>query len=772
MIGLTAANPKWRPQLATAHHNLGVLLGERGEAEKALEHLEAAVELGQDSDETAITLRLIGFEYYQLGLMEPALDRLQQALQICTRIGDRDGEARTLTRLAWVLADLDRLDDAEAALSRALELRRSLGDRHGEAVTLSFAHEVAVKRRDWDGARRALDAALQILRTDGDVSEAAIVVESLGWLDLHVGRPRQALRRFEAALPGIRALGNPREAANTLLGLGLAQADCGDLETGLATVERSIAQVERLRRGISGRSLRSHQLARRYGHYDARIELLMRLDEAHPGDGWAERAFAAFEQARARVLLDSLATSGPSLGERIDPGDREERRLAERQAALETELAALERERVERVWEGAPAAEIRAVERSLGNKELEWQRVDGRLREKIEGGDDKPRPLDLEQVRSQVLDDDSLLLAYHLGRERSFLWVVGRQELAVYELPSREVLEPLARRAHDRVAESHRIAARVPAADALADLSEQLLAPAAEHLRGDRRLLVVADGALLYVPFAALPLPSGDHRPLVADHEVVSLPSASTLAALRRRVAAREPPHGMVAVLADPVFQPDDPRVTGTPPRSWEEALRRSGESFQRLRFARREAESILALAPPGPRFKAFGFDANYDTVVSGALSGYRFVHLATHARIYADRPAASGILLSRLDRDGSPRPAEELRSRDVYRLDLAADLVTLSACRTALGEEVRGEGLVGFTQGFFAAGSARVLVSLWEVGDDSTAELMERFYRRLFADGLSPAAALRDAQVSMWREERWRSPYHWGAFVMQGEPR
>ena len=443
-----------------------------------------------------------------------------------------------------------------------------LGDRYGEAVTLSFAHEVAVKRGDFRAARRDLDQALAIFQADDEDGEAAVVLSSLGWLEIAVGRPRQARQRFEQALPGLRDLGNPREEANALLGLGLAQADGGDLETGLATVESSIAMVERMRRGVSGRSLRSHQLAHRYGHYDAHIELLMRLDDAHPEKGWAERAFAAFEQARARALLDSLAAASPSRAVQLDPGDEEGHRLAAQLAEMEADLEALERERSGLIWQGEPATKIRVVERHLADRELEWQRLEGRLRARV-GRDGESRPLDLEQVRGRVLDDDSLLLAYHLGRERSFLWVVGRHLFASYELPPREVVETAARQAHDRVADSHRHTARVQAERALRNLSDLLLAPAAEHLRGDQRLLVAADGALLYVPFAALPLPAGDRRPLIAAHEVVSLPSASALAALRRRVAARKPAKGVVAVLADPVFQPDDPRVTGTPPPAW-----------------------------------------------------------------------------------------------------------------------------------------------------------------------------------------------------------
>jgi CHAT domain-containing protein len=336
--------------------------------------------------------------------------------------------------------------------------------------------------------------------------------------------------------------------------------------------------------------------------------------------------------------------------------------------------------------------------------------------------------------------------------------------------------------------------------EAAAALSQMILGPAAEQL-GTKRLLVVADGILQYLPFGALPAPTteaggqrsgaqGGHIPLIVQHEIVSLPSASTLALLRREQSGRQPAAKQVAVLADPVFDRNDPRLTldveaqsakskdqsnlpadSQPalqsPFGLERSASEVGLSFDRLGFSRREAEEIAALTHEGEALKALDFAASRATALSEELSRYRIVHFATHGLLNSQHPELSGLVLSLVDERGQPQDGF-LRAHEVYNLKLNADLVVLSGCRTALGKDVKGEGLVGLTRGFMYAGAPRVVASLWQVPDKATADLMKLFYKGMLADGLRPAAALRAAQVAMWKEKR--APYFWAAFVLQGE--
>jgi CHAT domain-containing protein len=257
----------------------------------------------------------------------------------------------------------------------------------------------------------------------------------------------------------------------------------------------------------------------------------------------------------------------------------------------------------------------------------------------------------------------------------------------------------------------------------------------------------------------------------VVEHEVVSLPSASVLAVLRRETEGRKPPGKAIAVLADPVFEPDDPRLRPAVRRALRDSGAGRGETlgFPRLAATRQEADAIVAMAPGGMTLRAIDFDASRSTAMSPELAQYRIVHFATHGVFDNENPGLSAIILSMLDEHGQPQDGF-LRLHDIYGLHLPADLVVLSACSTALGKQVRGEGLVGIVRGFMYAGAKRVVASLWKVDDDATGELMRDFYREMIEENRSPAAALRQAQLAVWRQNRWRSPFYWAAFVLQGE--
>jgi CHAT domain-containing protein len=340
--------------------------------------------------------------------------------------------------------------------------------------------------------------------------------------------------------------------------------------------------------------------------------------------------------------------------------------------------------------------------------------------------------------------------------------------------------------------------------DAVTELSRIVLGPAVAQL-GKKRLVVASDGALQYIPFASLPKPAGSTAtggkravsgsPLMLEHEIVSLPSASTLAVMRRELVGRHPAPKIAAVLADPVFESNDPRVktaagaeqkpTGDQnsrrdtalkttfiPRALDEAgVVNPGQPIPRLPYSQREAATIKTLVPDGLRRLALDFEASYATATSPELSEYRIVHFATHGLLNSKQPELSGILLSLVDEQGRPQENGLLRLGEIYNLKLPAELVVLSACQTALGKDVKGEGLVGVTRGFMHAGAARVVASLWKVDDAATAELMKRFYEGMLGKRkLRPAEALRQAQMAMRNQKQWRAPYYWAAFVLQGE--
>jgi CHAT domain-containing protein len=388
-------------------------------------------------------------------------------------------------------------------------------------------------------------------------------------------------------------------------------------------------------------------------------------------------------------------------------------------------------------------------------------------------------------------------LEYSLGDERSYLWVVANDSLTTYQLPKRAEIQNIAKQVYESLTarsisksietpmdRQRRIAwADEQFQKSATELSKMILAPATQAL-GTKRIVVVADGILQYIPFAALANPkSAVAEPLVVQHEIVVLPSASTLAIQRRNLTNRKPAPQMLAVLADPVFTTSDPRVPKTTLLIRQQNAAAVGDtrriehlsgplgqlSIQRLPFTREEADQILAVAPAATNLKAVGFRANRSLAMSNELSNFRYVHFATHGYVDSARPDLSAIVLSLVDQQGNPRDGF-LRSHDIFNLKLPAELVVLSACETGLGKDVKGEGLVGLTRGFMYAGARRVIVSLWNVNDKATASLMQRVYAGVLKNNKTPAASLRAAQIEMWRQKQWHSPYYWAGFVMQGE--
>jgi CHAT domain-containing protein/tetratricopeptide (TPR) repeat protein len=726
-----------RRQEATALFNLGRIYHQLGRTDEALDSYERAraiwLELGVRSD-LALTLRNLGDIYQRTGEPEKALDLLAQAVELFEAEGSADLEAATLRILGDAQARAGRRKEALASASRALAIQRGLGNPREQAHALNSIGCWHLLLGQAAEARRAFAEARSIYRRTGDRSAEAVALVNFALADEQ--RPREAIASIHAALP---SLASRDYQALAHLGLARAHRRLGDLGAARKEIGEAIELIESLRGESASPGRRASFLASTQDYYSFQVDLLMELHRREPGAGYDAHALAASEQGRARSLLDLLAESGADLRKGVDPA----------LLAKESELAG----KINDLASRPAGPELRELL-------AEQERVQARIRRESPGYAALilPRPLTLSEIQSEVADPETLVLQYALGRERSFLWAVTPDSLTSFELPPRQRIEEAARRAYGLLSTAPQTLARARTRQELADLSSMLLGPAASLLAG-KRLVVVPDGALHYLPFAALPSP-GSEEPLVLGHEIVTLPSASALAVIRRETHPRAT--ATLAVVADPVFDAADPRV------GIRVASVRSGK-LGRLPYSREEADALLALAPPAERLGALGFEASRETVLSGRLARYRLVHFATHGILDAENPELSGLLLSQVDPQGRPREGF-LRAHEIYRLSLPADLVVLSACRTALGREMRGEGLVGLTQGFLHAGARSVLVSLWEVDDRATAELMRRFYREMLKGGRPPAAALRAAQASLRREPGWDAPYFWAGFVLQGD--
>jgi CHAT domain-containing protein/tetratricopeptide (TPR) repeat protein len=804
-----------RRREGTSLNNLGSAYFTVGEIQQALECYRQALPLRQaegDIKGQGVTLTNIGAVYLTLGDIPAAMAYFDQALVATRRAGNSVWLGTLYNNMGLAFFQSGEMQKAVDAYTQSLEWRRTAQDRTGEATTLGNLARVQAEGGDIAQSLATLDRALALIRTVGDKRWEANFLNSIGRAFLSKGDVEQSLASFERARMLAKDVTDLRAESVALFGTAKAKGDSGRLDESLAAMDAVLPIIDALRAKVASPSLRASYFATIREPYEFYVDLLMRMHRADPGKGYDARALEANERSRARTLLETLDESRTTLRAGAD------RELLAREQDVRQRIEGKRDAQVLLLIGSHTDAQAAGLKKELDDLLRQYEDIQGDIRAGTRYGSlVKPTTLSVAEIQ-RLLDPDTLLLEYALAEPRSYVWAITPEALVGAELPSATDISVAARRVYALLTDRNRVVpAESPAGalrrvaqsdaawpEAAGTLSRIVLGPVASIL-GKKRLVIVRDGALQYVPFGALPVPAASSStsaaaprapldvPLIAEHEIVGLPSASVLASLRRDLVGRAPAPRAVAVLADPVFSPRDERVhtasaapaqvhptsASRPPVALSPAQERITRAasdggpgavlrFDRLAFTRREARAILAVTPKGTGFLAQDFDASRTTALSAELSRYRIVHIATHGVLDSEHPELSGVVLSLVDAHGSPQNGF-LDLQDVYNLNLSADLVVLSACETALGREIRGEGLVGLTRGFMYAGAPRVVASLWNVQDAATATLMGHFYERMLRQGQRPAAALREAQIAMWRQGRW-TPYHWAGFEIQGE--
>jgi CHAT domain-containing protein len=574
----------------------------------------------------------------------------------------------------------------------------------------------------------------------------------------------------------------------------------GQLDKARKEFEKALSQYESTSAKITDEAHRLTFIERTDKNaFELYIEVLMQLHKQRPAEGFDALALQASERFRARLLVELLNESHVDIRQGVDP------KLLARERELHQQLNERAAQQTRLLTGNYNAEQAAALQKGIDALTVDFQQTKAQIRINSPryAALTQPQPLTASEIKRDLLDADTVLLEYALGVERSYLWVVTSTSLKSYELPKLLEIENDVRRVVSLLNDGKRWALdekiNAEYLEAAISLSRKLLPPGLMAQLKGKRLAIVADGALQYLPFGALPLPQESKPeknlqkkvavPLAVEYEIVSLPSASALAVQRREVLNRKPATKSIAIYADPVFSETDERLTAVIANQskikqaartdlnrlfLERAFNLNGEkreslSIPRLPFTRREAEGIFVEASSTSALKALDFEASRNNLLKSDVSGYRIVHFATHGLLNSQYPELSGIVLSLVDEQGQPVDGF-LRLNEIYNLNLSADLVVLSACQTALGKEVRGEGLIGLTRGFMYAGSPSVVASLWKVDEVATAELMKIFYRKMLKEKMRPAAALRAAKVEMWKQKRWNAPFYWAAFEIQGE--
>lgn len=815
---------------AVAKNNIGLIYDDWGQWQNALDKYQESLstqralpERERNRKAEAVVIKNISLMHAALGEMQRALDELEEPLNTSMTLNEPSliGSIRSAIGYVHFLRDdpLKALKFYQEALSFYEKAHDPLGQSQTLTVmgmvytALGQRQKVSVNAQEpvenYNKALGYYERALQLQKKAENRQSQAITLDKMGDAYALLGDSQKGMESYQAALQLWQLVRDRNGEAITLYNIARLERDRGNLLEADKSIASALDIVESLRKNVISQQLRISYFASKHNYYELDIDVNMRLHKLYPSEGYEAAALQSSERARSRALIDLLSEANVDIREGVEPGlIRREKILGRNlngKAALQTQLL-----------NGPHAkADADALAKEIAQLTNEYADVKAQIKARSPGyaALAHPQPLNLKEIQQQLLDDDTLLLEFALGSERSYVWVVSKQGIDGHELPKRDVIEEAASRFYESLTAlqvlpddtPQKRRARVAKAAAqyqaqAKSLSETLLGEVADKLER-KRLLIVADGALQYIPFAALPSPAlskpfernaravkssgnvGGH-PLIVEHEIVALPSASMLAALRSETGKRKRATGAVAVLADPVFDGNDARLLaakkglpqsvaggsdGRSPAAPDEKLSSAGFIFRRLPQTAEEAEAIKNAAAPQSVLVALGFEANRQTLLKPELKQYRIIHFATHGVLNNVHPELSGIVLSQVNEQGAAQDGM-LRLHDIYNLKLPSELVVLSACDTGLGKDIRGEGLVGLTRGFMYAGSPRVVATMWKVDDYATSLLMKSFYQQMFKKRLSPTAALRQAQIEMMNQGRWSEPFYWAAFMLYGE--
>jgi CHAT domain-containing protein/tetratricopeptide (TPR) repeat protein len=820
-------------------HNMASIYNSSGKKDKAVESYEAARAImhaiGDKRSET-VTLNSLGIITAQLGDDEKAFYYFNQSLQLAQETGNKQGQAVALNSVGNIYSARGDKHKALEYYTQSLEMRRAIPDLRGVATMLQNIGAVYSSMGDKPKGLEYLNQALTVTRSAKDFKSEATILSLIGRMKKMSGDIETALDYYNQALALSRSLSDQRSEAGYLYAIAAAERDRGNLLEAQKNIERCLEILDYVRSSIEIQEIRAAYFVTVKGYYDFYVDLLMQMHQQNGAGNYQAQALQLNERARARMLVETLIETGAKIREGIDKG------LLERENELLKQFTA-KADNLTRLMAGkATEAQIASAKNDVDVIRNQVLQIRSQIRTTSPryASLTQPTPLSLTEIQKQVVDSNTLLLEYSLGETRSYLWAITADSCNSYQLPGRKEIEVAAKRVSELLTARNKDITyetkeekqqRVRKADAefpqaAAALSKLILSPVAKQL-GTKKLLIVSDGILQYIPFAVLPVideqitsdkqpvqaqratgkaqqaihnqPStGNYQPLIVNHEVINLPSASTLAVMRKELNGRKPAPKTIAILADPVFDTTDARLKSEIARKgsakpvemlaqrrdfaeaenedvWK-AIRDAGLTddslhLPRLPGTRREAEAIISLVPKTNLKAALDFEANRATAMNAELSNYRYVHFATHGSLNSQDPDLSGIIFSLVDEEGKPQSGF-LRGRDIYNLHFPAELIVLSGCQTGLGKDIRGEGVEGLTRSFMYAGAARVMVSLWAINDEITARLMAQFYRDLLGTKkMSPAAALRAAQLAMLKDKQFSAPYYWAAFILQGEP-
>ncbi len=760
---------------------------ENRKAFEALKQAEIIFPDDLDFVEKAALLNAISQTYELFGEYNLTLSYRKKALELFIKENHSYGQLGTIFDIVELAAITRDFESCDEYLIKGENLAKILKDDFNLARNYEQSGNCNTAKGEYQKALENYQVALSLFQKNKANVQTFRVKNEVGKVSLLNNNLFIAKKLLYESLAFNEKTADISIQADILLNIAKIEQLENNLETALKLNSQSIKLTELFYSETDNSNLKRSYFSSVYERYELFIHLLMQKQKQSPSEDYAIQALQASEKSRSRSLLETLRLSEANFTKDANPQILEKEKETRNLLSLKTNKL------TELLSSNAVQAEIDKIddERRTLENELEIIKADIKQQSPIYSAIKNPPPFDVAEFQQNILDEKTVLLEFALGEKESYLWLVSKNEVSSFVLPSRNVIENRI----DKLLETFEAKQNLPTdspeiylqknedldnffASESKLLSNDLLEQVVDKLT-DKRLIIVPDGKLSLLPISALPSPNSDEL-MIVSNEIIYEPSASLLNILPNLQTAKQLPTKDLLVFADPVFSNSDSRFTQNTEEknSIFEVLGLNLRDFRivdsngfikRLPASQKEAESIAETVGSSRTEIASGFGANRERVIKSNISDYRMLHFATHGLIDIKRPEVSSIVLSTFDENGNNIEGF-LRLQDIYSLNLASDLVVLSACESGVGKDVKGEGLMSMNNAFLQAGAKSVVSSAWKVDDNATALMMSNFYSNLIDKGLTPSEALRQAQIKLSKSAQYKSPFFWAAFTVQGE--
>jgi CHAT domain-containing protein/Tfp pilus assembly protein PilF len=749
-----------KARMALILGNMGAAYEKQSDYPKSLDCYHQALKIFQEIGEkgdTAWILGNLGGIASKLGNDREALDYFEKALTLMREVGDRKYEGWVLGTIGAIYEEQGETQKSLEFLNRALDIAREIGDKRLEIDHLGNIGSHYQKAGDYGKSAEYLTKGLELAEQIGDKVTLTDILILLGTLHREMNSGDQSIADLQRALTIGNEIGVPRTIWNSEWGLARSYEKKEEYEEALRHYKNAVQMVESIRGKLLTQEQKVGFLGETIDIYEGLIELLFKLREKDPAREYLAESFHLAERAKSRAFLELMAEAKVNLTKGIS------RELETEEKNLQALLTDLQQKLLD---PGIKAEEKENLYKELQSAESRYNDFILELREKTPeyASTVYPEPYTLDRAQTELLDKNTYLVEFFLGKQNAFLWVISKEKILwAQSIPRKhevflKILEYQTQIAQRKINLDFRLSQ---------EIYDFLLKDALRPIPASSHLIIIPDGPLLRFPFEALVTEVKGHSPkyLLKDYVISYAPSASVLGEIEGRKGRA--PDGPVDLLAmgNPVFEHQERAVQA------DMEYLRAGARLLPLPYAEEEVASISRIYQrAGGRTESYVKDRALEEILKSQDCGqYKNLHFATHGFTDDRVPALSGLLLA-----PSEKPDGEdgfLRLNEIFPLNLNARLVTLSACETALGKEVRGEGMIGLTRAFFYAGAQSVMASLWMVSDQSTAILMCDFYEE-YVKGERPALSLRLAKLKLLEGEdlSYRHPFFWAPFILAGE--